>query len=289
MRLRDLFITQLLGGSGGGSSGPAVLEEITITENGVYEPIVSVELGGTYTFKEELTEADIINLHESGDINPYGTSLIAEWGEDNEYGLGTGKEAAGYCLWYADIDNGYDYVPESLIEEWGVSSSGWWVFPDEGDAYKVTAPTITLPENIDSFYGDINLLAPIFDISPIDGFNRVVVNVDEGGNTPAVLDEITITENGVYEAYTEVKSGGTYKFKDSYTNEELKEFYDNKLYCEVSGAEIRAVELWTSDSSKPDYAIDYHNYQLNKSYCYLSEILIVSEDFKPNTEPGWYL
>ena len=44
----------------------------------------------------------------------------------------------------------------------------------------LTAPTITLPENADGFYGDINLLAPLFNIAPVGGFNRVIVNVGDG-------------------------------------------------------------------------------------------------------------
>lgn len=196
MRLRDLFFAQQLGRGGNtGGGGDVTLTEITITKNGTYEPTGSVELGGTYTFKEELKEADIINLHASGNIDEeYGDSLIAEWGEGYEYSMGINKYEEGYVLWYGYIDTFYEYYYESYAEQVGEPSAGWFAWPPEGEAYKVTAPTITLPENADSFYGDINLLAPLFDIPSVDGFNRVVVNVAGGTHAFKALADGTLFE-----------------------------------------------------------------------------------------------
>lgn len=276
MNFRELIYSKQFFGSGGSGK----LEEITITENGVYKPLKEVVIGGTYKFKDRYTREDLEAI--TGGSTWFG--LISDY--ENDVGLYIISYNSGYRLHYyaqGTYSWGYCYVTEEATDS-TYQASGW--YSAMGNAGSVPTPTITMPDTTSGYQVELSVMKPLFDMTQADGFSKVTVDVTGGS---AVLKELAITENGVYEAHTEVEPGGTYRFRDSYTNVELKEFYDNELYCEVAEAEIIVREWWT-DSNKCYYVVQYDDYILNKSYSYLSkEILIDSEFLKPNTEPGWYL
>jgi hypothetical protein len=201
----------------GGGSAPAVLEELTITRNGVYEPDVKVELGGTYAFRNDYTEDELTEFRNN---NVYCEIVGAEIWTDEFY-----TDSGEHChlLWYVDynLDIGYVYLSKNAIML-GASDletnaePGWY---RRGTTERVDSLTITIPQNQEDIFSDLSILTPLFEPSS-DGFNKVNVNVEPE------LKELTVTQNGTYKSGEKIELGETYLFKASYTNDELKEIYN---------------------------------------------------------------
>ena len=189
------------------------LVELTVTENGVYEPLKEVVIGGTYKFKDHYTTEDFKTI--TGDS----TQVIFISDYENDVGLYVIKNGEGYCLCYyaqGTYSWGYQYVTEEATDS-TYPTSGWYSLM--GNAESVPTPAITMPDTTSGYQTELSQMEPLFDMAQEDGYNKVIVDVEPN------LATITIDENGVYEAVSGMEPGKTYTFKDSYTNDELREIY----------------------------------------------------------------
>jgi hypothetical protein len=208
MTFRELIYSKQFFGSGGSGK----LEEITITENGVYKPVTGVVPGGTYKFKDHYTIGELEKLCNGSEKQYYFTDRennvqLYAFCADGDYRL--------LCWAVNDYSWSHLYITESEIG-YAFPQAGWYGL--NGDYVPIETPYVTLPTDTSLYKTDISALEPMFDLVKADGFNKVTVDVPAGGE----LEELIVTENGVYEPLKEVVIGGTYKFKDHYTREDFE-------------------------------------------------------------------
>ena len=106
----------------------------------------------------------------------------------------------------------------------------------------------------------------------------------EGGGGNAVLVPLSVTKNGVYRPSTiNVEVGGTYTFKDSYTQEECKALYD---LSDVKSDDGAYAYLWSGDGTIGImYQYDlYVPYYSKEGHVWLPEVIAS----QLGTTGGWH-
>ena len=78
----------------------------------------------------------------------------------------------------------------------------------------VNAPTITFSNPASEILVNTSILNLMFNTNTYDGFKKVTVNTN--------LGKLVASKNGTYIPQTEVQLGGTYIFKEHYTDAELE-------------------------------------------------------------------
>ena len=237
MTFRELIYSKQFFGSGGSGK----LEEITITENGMYKPVTGVVPGGTYKFKDHYTIEELEKLCNGGDKQYYFTDRennvqLYAFCVDGDYRL--------LCWAVNDYSWSHLYITENEIG-YDYPHAGWYSL--SGGIYiPMETPSVTLPTDTSLYMTDISALEPMFDLVKADGFNKVIVDVPAGGE----LTELTVTKNGTYQPVKDIVPGGTYRFKESYTNEELIEL-SNKSFWFIEDWDNNVGLYVGSDGSGP--------------------------------------
>ncbi|MBQ3489621.1 MAG: InlB B-repeat-containing protein [Clostridia bacterium] len=257
----------------------AVLEELTVTENGKYYPTGSLAADKTYTFKKSYTQEELkalFQMSSSSHVNGSMTTATLFYSVGSSVSVDT--DGVNYTM-TAVVDEGWFlYVPDMVDPDLGELHEGWLIFDEKTNSYVYTdqVPMVYLAQGLTSYVGDIAELSPLFDIPSVDGFSSVNVNVQavpdleeltvrENGvyepngadgfskvtvavpETVPVLEELTVEENGVYEPQAELAFGNTYAFRDDYTQETLKALYD--LAPERSADGMYAFLMSTSEAT----------------------------------------
>lgn len=267
------------------------LDEITITENGVYEPVKGIEFGGTYTFKEDLEDLDFAEMFNKSIVDgEFGDFIYASNGfTDNITILKAQNGDSTYYYLEVTVSKGnqYHYLNAEAASYRNSGKIGWYYAHNYTPA---TAPTVTIPESTPDggwMVKDISVLMPFFGIVPCDGYNKITVNVTSAAQP--VLGELVATENGEYTSSGNIDLGKTYTFKSEYTDEELKEFYDSQRFCEVIGTDIWTDESYTN-SGEYYYILNYYDYVSESYYQYLTKkAIMLDTDLGAEAESGWYV
>lgn len=174
-----------------GGSGEAELESLIVTENGIYHPKESLEIGGTYTLRNDYTQEELQALFEASlQTNSDDTATYAFLHNGAEDMLGI---MLAYGFYGVYISDGHLWLPAEFAGEMGFTS-GWNFGTDIMNLTPAGTPARTFGET-DTIYteGGISSLASLFDLRNCDGFSVVGVNVNP------TLEELTVTANGIYE------------------------------------------------------------------------------------------
>lgn len=200
----------------GSSSGSANLIPLTVTKNGKYYPSESFEFGKPFMFKSSYTQAELQMLAAMGTA-PDGISYLYEKGDSYLVIMFLGDIRV--LVYTTSATEGYAYT-EADISEMGLSA-GWNT--RSGDAYitVTTPPSITFDASGTLHITDMSAIGLLFNVQNCDGFSEVTVNVASGGGSGELVP-LKVTKNGMYYPTKNVEVGGTYTFKDSYTQEELQ-------------------------------------------------------------------
>jgi hypothetical protein len=232
---------------GYGAGGAAIIEPITITENGIYEvPEPVLEWDTDWKFKEKIPAQafeeifatypeDIfhdISLH-IGSTEKWDISIGRATNENGYFGnlITLPDNKCVYLLECADNDTfkercyicfdgwteeEFTALNEAIIatDNGPTMAKGWCTRDyDNKTHYASSAPTISaVPESFTSI--DLALLSALFELEKIDGYGPVTVAV-----APTV-EPITITENGVYpvpKGQGVPEFGTDWKFKEKIT------------------------------------------------------------------------
>ena len=215
--------------SGGGSCNHVPL---IVTENGVYRPTKeTLAFGGTYTFKDSYTQEELKVFYDAYYDETEDAAILYTNGE--AYGVAVTSvpldDAVLYLLTAMNSDGNFIYVTEEVASTVGFSAHGWMITGSDDVPVSADTPTLTFEESGTLYVPSLSDLKSLFALSDADGFSEVTVNVEGGGtgSGSAELIPLKVTTNGMYYPPTgNVEIGGTYTFKDSYTQEELQALYD---------------------------------------------------------------
>ena len=173
--------------SGGTSGGnsEAELIPLSVTENGLYYPKENLETGKTYTLRNDYTQEELQALFEA--------SLETSSDDMATYAfLHNGSEdmlgiMLAYGFYGVYISDGHLWLPAEFANEMGFDP-GWNFGTDIMDLAPAGNPTRTFGET-DIIYTEsgISSLAPLFELKSYDGFNRVEVNVKSGGERNVII------------------------------------------------------------------------------------------------------
>ena len=262
----------------GGDSVPVVLEELTITRNGEYEPGV-VSLGETYKFKDNYTSDELKKMDDTTLISAFnglGLTVQRYWSND----------ATSYSceMHYFGMDFWFAYLPEESIVYRGMAGEpGWYDLnkPEiDSNGYKRTeTPTLIIPTSLGEIPVELSVLSSFLELPPCDGYNKVNVNVEPE------LKELTVTQNGIYKSGEKIEFGGTYSFKASYTNDELKEIRENSnglFETEMDGAHVEDLT-----GNNEWFFMVYESWNQTFAYLYVpEEVILNNPNFVPTS--GWF-
>lgn len=169
------------GGSGGGS---AVLTELTVTENGVYdEPMigggpVEIAVGKTVQFKKHITMDDIPeHLRPTEGENSYG-QIVRDDFTNSGYNIGAETVAIELVISEPESLAGvYGYFDEATALAYGVTP-GWNRIVDAENIESLDVPPSILVANATSAE-QLSEVSFFFEgaPTPADGWNKVTVNV----------------------------------------------------------------------------------------------------------------
>ena len=175
------------------AGGEAELEPLIVTENGIYHPKESVEIGGTYTLRNDYTQEELQAFYEASAQKSMDSSGTIEYAFLHRESATMFGALLAYGMYGLYISDGHVWIPEALASRIELSE-GWHFGTDLANMTPAYTPTITFGEK-DHFYieGGMTSLAPLFDLRDFDGFSVVGVNVKPN------LEELTVTENGMYE------------------------------------------------------------------------------------------
>ena len=180
---------------GTGGTEPNLIP-LSVTENGNYYPTLSIEHGKTYTFKNSYTQVELKAFYEAAlgksDDGMY-AYLCANLENGNSQKMLGVIYAYGYYGLY--ISDGHKWLPEEFASAFGLAS-GWNFGADIPDLKPSETPSFSFETYEVLISGGLPALNPLFDLPTVDGFSEVTVAVPE--RVP-VLEELEITENGVYE------------------------------------------------------------------------------------------
>lgn len=218
-------------GSGGGTAN---LIPLTVTKNGKYYPSESFEFGKPFMFKTSYTQAELQMLAAMGTSSD-GMSYLYEKGDTYLVVMFLGDIRV--LVYTTSATEGCVYT-EADISDVGLSA-GWNTRSGNSYVAVTTPPSITFDASGTLHITDMSAIGLLFNVQNCDGFSEVTVNVASGGGGGSCTHvPLTVTKNGMYYPPTgNVEIGGTYTFKDSYTQEELKVFYD-AYYSETEDAAV---------------------------------------------------
>lgn len=213
--------------TGGGGGGSGELVPLKVTKNGMYYPPTgNVEIGGTYTFKDSYTQDELKVFYDAYYDETEDAAILYMNGES--YGVAITSvpldDAVRYMLAVMNGEGNFIYVTEEIASALGFGVYGWLLQSDDSAPVSADTPTITFEESGTLYVPSLSDLKSLFTLSNADGFSEVTVNVASGGGGGSgELVPLTVTKNGMYYPPTgNVEIGGTYTFKDSYTQEELQ-------------------------------------------------------------------
>jgi hypothetical protein len=193
------------------AGGSTVLQELTVAENGTYEPGVS--LGSTVSFRDDYSNNTLGEIWDEEGF--YGDDVLIE---TNECRVVIQSSSGIYTLVYENTEGCWIFASQTVVNiGWPISVSevGWYDFSSLG---KVDTPIITLPTNSSQIFIDSSKLNKMFK-TDVGCFSKVIVDVEPN------LGKIVVSQNGTYIPQTEVQLGGTYIFKEHYTDEELSTLF----------------------------------------------------------------
>lgn len=226
------------GGSGGGS---AVLGELTVTENGVYdEPVATtvpeIAVGSTLQFNKEIVlSEELKDVLLSTFCYSDGWFSVVNGNEDAISGVVHTNKSYTVSVDKYSTGDSYAYVSEGIVAEetdyaipgYEPHMHGWYKI--DWDA-NISTPCDPVSVTVDDSYDDnakyiLKLLAGAFFGTSVqfDGWNKVTVDV------APTIGELVVTENGVYDnpttyAVPEIDLGATLQFKESITlSDELRD------------------------------------------------------------------
>ena len=183
---------------GTGGTEPNLIP-LSVTKNGKYYPVESVELGGTYTFKNSYTQEELQTMFNTSVMG----GIIFLIGENEDSGAVINNDG-GICILQAITDgNIYGYLPDVTLPELGEFTEGWYYVNNETESFDPVdkAPSIHLAEeNFLLGTNDISDLNALFELNEADGFSEVTVEVPQEPSEPTApnLIPLSVTENGVY-------------------------------------------------------------------------------------------
>ena len=170
------------------------LTALSVTKNGTYYPKQKMEVGGTYTLKNDYTQEELKAFYEASfqkNSDDMATYAFLQQSAAGMLGI-----LLAYGFYGVYLSDGHIWIPEEFATQMGFAS-GWNFGADLTDLTSAEAPSITIGEmDICFIEGGLAPLAPLFDLISADGFSEVTVNVPE---TVPILEELNITQNGVYE------------------------------------------------------------------------------------------
>ena len=210
---------------GGGSCTHVPL---TVTENGVYRPTKELAFGGAYTFKDSYTQDELKVFYDAYYSETEDAAVLYMNGESCGVAITSVPldDAVRYILTVMNGEGNFIYVTEEIASALSFGAHGWLRSSDDSAPVSADTPTITFEESGTLYGPSLSDLKSLFALSNADGFSEVTVNVASGGGSGELVP-LTVTKNGMYYPPTgNVEIGGTYTFKDSYTQEELQALYN---------------------------------------------------------------
>lgn len=206
------------------------LVSLTATANGTYRPQRVVELEKIYLMSLGYSQTELKMLYDLSKSKSadgmYACLYESPYTSNETVMLGIAYMNGFYGVY---LSNGFAWLPEALASQMG-SSEGWHQGADLTSMVKTdTIPTFDIRASGEAFVDDIQVMNSLFDLPEVNGFSEVTVNVEGvgAGGESANLVPLTVTKNGMYYPPTgNVEIGGTYTFKDSYTQEELQALYN---------------------------------------------------------------
>lgn len=241
------------------AGGTGDLIPLTVTKNGKYYPSESFEFGKPFMFKTSYTQAELQMLAAMGTSSD-GMSYLYEKGDSYLVVMFLGDIRV--LVYTTSATEGCVYT-EADISEMGLSA-GWNTRSGNSYIAVTTPPSIIFDASGTLHITDMSAIGLLFNVQNCDGFSEVTVNVASGGSDPATLVPLHVAENGVYrpedgtDGFSEVtvnvagggegacehaplkvskngtyypstvdlKVGGTYTFRSSYSQAECKALYD---------------------------------------------------------------
>lgn len=200
--------------TGTATGGGGILKNKVITENGEYEPTVpTFTVGSTINFKDSYTAEEFETWGNNIGFNEENGAAVCVVTDIYYVGINKSSENNNYFLMLEvilDLENDIfeeyfyclDYQTYSYIFRTGNITEenftpGWYLRTMEGNGEdkKASTPSVILTneEEVTAF----SAVDYIFDIEPYDGWNKLIVQVDE-----PVTTELVARKNGVYEPNT---------------------------------------------------------------------------------------
>ncbi|MBE6666632.1 MAG: hypothetical protein E7603_10565 [Ruminococcaceae bacterium] len=184
---------------GGGTNGEANLISLTATKNGVYYPGENVEIGKTYTLRNDYTQEELQALYGiSGGTSEDG---VYAWLCDIE-DVGTIGIMHDYGMYGVYISDGHIWLPAEIAEQMGFTT-GWNFGSDLTDLTPTDIPTVELVEGDVVIYTEkLTDLNPLFELKEYDGFSHVEVQVTNSEGRSVKVAEGTYTPTSETEIIT---------------------------------------------------------------------------------------
>lgn len=173
--------------------GVGTLLPLTVTKNGTYYPIENLEIGKSYSLRNDYTQEELKALYD----------LAQYKSEDGVYAFMLGTEIGMLGIMYqygcygVYISTGYVWMPSAVASQMG-AVEGWYFGTDISDLSPTDIPTIPITEGSYSLevnaFSDLN---PLFALEKADGFSSVEVDVPipDGYIKPSGV--LPISTNGI--------------------------------------------------------------------------------------------
>lgn len=185
------------------TGGAASLIPLTVTENGIYYPKESLEVGKSYTFKNDYTQDELrafYDLSTTKQTSSNGITMAILL-------LSGNAMAAILCFegFYGVATNDGIWIPEEAAVMLGYTK-GWNAGSNLSSLAPTATPVITIEEGYElSFEGNLADLEFLFDIPSADGFSRVEVNVAGGSTSIDGVEAYMVTYVGADDSILHTK------------------------------------------------------------------------------------
>lgn len=262
----------------GGTGGEADVRPLIVTENGIYYPTENVEVGKTYTFKENYTQEELQTLYNASlAIDEENQEAVLFVNFDGDTGLFAAQADGIYNIVFVNAGVYHVYFPENLITIMGFDKAGWYVADMETESYILVDKNMTIAFN-DDFQlavNDISDLNPLFVLEEYDGFSVVGVNVSGAGSgdsaelpqlyAPSIArngETITMTgssSNGVFAKKYKIYDNGILIAEQYSTTHSLSDLTFGTHIFEVSSAGEKFMDSEKSNAiNASKYSITLH-------------------------------
>lgn len=156
------------------SASGKILIQADITKNGVYSPTPNLEFGYTYKFKNEYAQAELKEF--------YDMSMAKQTNNGVEFAvlmISSNNMVAiiAYSGFYGVATGGGIWIPQEIATAMNYAK-GWNEGADLLSLTPTTTPVLTVENGYElAFEGVLKDLNPLFELPPADGYSEVSVNV----------------------------------------------------------------------------------------------------------------